>query len=184
MTRIPDRDPSELSPAQRRVHDAIQSGERGVVEGPLRIWLESAEFADRAQSLGAFCRYGTVLPPRLSELAIIITGAHWKAGFEWHVHAPIAIESGLPAADVEAIRQGDAPSFEHEDERIVYDFTTELLRARQVSDTNFERARDLLGDQGVVELVGLLGYYGLISMTINAFQIPLPDGNADPFAED
>src|ERR671926_1015872 len=116
MPRLPDIVVENLTPEQRRVYDAIKSGPRGVVQGPLRVWLNSAELADRAQALGAFCRYGTVLEPRLSELAIITTGAYWKAGFEWAVHAPIALEAGLDPKVVEAIRKGEPPHFEHGDE--------------------------------------------------------------------
>jgi 4-carboxymuconolactone decarboxylase len=104
--RLPDIVVESLTPDQRRVYDAILSGPRGVVQGPLRVWLNSPELADRAQALGAFCRYHTTLPPRLSELAIITTGAYWKAGFEWAVHAPIALKAGLDPDAVEAIRKG------------------------------------------------------------------------------
>ena len=88
MSRTPELDTSALNPEQQRVFDAISSGPRGRVQGPLKIWLQSAELADKAQALGAFCRYGTSLPARLSELAILVTGAHWQAGFEWWAHAP------------------------------------------------------------------------------------------------
>jgi 4-carboxymuconolactone decarboxylase len=146
------------------------------------VWLTSPELADRAQQLGAFCRYGTVLPPRLSELAIITTGAFWKASFEWHMHAPIAIQEGISPEIVEAIRKEETPNFENDDERITYEFSRSVWQRRQVSDETYVRARDALGDRGVVDLVGLLGYYGLISMTINVFEIPVPDGSDIPFA--
>ena len=181
MPRLPDIEPDKLSPEQRRVYDAILSGPRGIVEGPLRVWVNSPGLADKAQALGAFCRYGTSLPQRLSELAIITTGAHWQAGFEWAVHAPIALSAGLEPAAVEAIRTGRDPAFTQPDERAVYAFSSELLRNRRVSDETFRLAFDTLGQLGVVDLVGVLGYYGLISMTINAFEVPLPDGVEEPF---
>src|SRR5215212_9846968 len=137
MARLPDLDLDNLSPEQRRVHDAIKSGPRGVVQGPLKVWLNSAELADRAQSLGAFCRYGTTLPPRLSELAIITTGAYWKAGFEWAVHAPIALKAGLDAQTVEAIRADQPPTFKRADEAAVHAFAHELLHDRKVSDETY-----------------------------------------------
>jgi len=183
MPRMPDLDPEKLSPEQRKVHDAILSGPRGHVVGPLRVWLQSAELADRAQALGAFCRFGTGLPPRLSELAILVTGAHWRAGFEWHAHAPIALNAGLDAAAIEAIRVGKTPSLAKSEEAAVYAFAKELLDTRQVSDATYRAAVAALGQKAVVELVGILGYYGLISMTINAFEVPLPDGAAPPFAD-
>lgn len=183
MPRIPDWTVDMLSPAQRQVHDAIVGGPRGVVQGPVRIWLESPELAQHAQALGAFCRFGTSLPPRLSELAILVTGAHWRAGFEWHVHAPIALEAGIAPEVAEAIRAGATPHFVHADEAAVHAFARELLEAREVSDATYREAERHLGRTGVVELVGILGYYGLISMTIVAFRVPLPEGAAEPFAD-
>jgi len=174
-------DETALSPEQQRIHDAILSGPRGVVEGPLRVWLQSPGLADKAQALGAFCRYGTSLPPRLSELAILTTGAYWQAGFEWAVHAPIAARAGVTAPVIEAIRLGRTPDFVHEDEAAVHAFTHMLHSQRRVDDATYARAVACLGVPGVVELVGILGYYTLISMTINAFKVPLPEGAADPF---
>jgi 4-carboxymuconolactone decarboxylase len=179
--RIPDWKPADLTPAQRKVHDAIVAGPRGRVEGPLRVWLLSPELAERAQELGAFCRYRTSLPPRLSELAILTTGAFWQAGFEWHAHAPIALKAGIPADALEAIRLGREPKFAREDEKAVYEFSRELWTKRRVSDATYGRIADLLGKETVVELVGILGYYGLISMTINTFEVPLPQGADQPF---
>lgn len=181
MPRLPDIDPDALSPDGRRVHDVIASGPRGLVQGPLRIWLNSPALADKAQALGAFCRYGTSLPQRLSELAILVTGAHWRAGFEWHVHAPIGIEAGLDPAAVEAIRTGRPPRFEKPDEAAVHAFAQELLSTRRVSQPVYDEAVAQLGATAIVELVGVLGYYGFISMTINAFEVPLPEGAAPPF---
>lgn len=180
--RIADIVTDQLSPEQRRTYDAIAASPRGKVEGPLRIWLTSPELADRAQALGAFARYGTCLPLRLSELAILVTGAYWQAGFEWHVHAPIAREAGITTEAIAAIRHGERPKFTDEDQAAVYDFARELLQTRAVGDETYARAQRLFGDRGVVDLVGVLGYYGLISMTIKAFRVPVPDAS-EPFAE-
>jgi 4-carboxymuconolactone decarboxylase len=182
MARLPDLVPEALSPAQRKVYDAIVAGPRGVVQGPLKVWLSSAELASRAQELGAFCRYHTSLPRRLSELAIIVTGAHWKAGFEWFVHAPEAVKAGIDPAVVEAIHAGKKPVLSKADEAALYDFTRELLENRKVSDAAYLRAVAELGEAGTVELVGILGYYALISMTIVAFEVPVPEGETEPFA--
>jgi len=181
VTRPPVLDEASLTTAQQAAFDAIRSGPRGVVEGPLRVWLHSPALAEPAQRLGAFCRYGTRLPARLSELAIITVGAHWRSGFEWHVHAPIARQAGIAAAAIEAIRTGGAPTLTEADERAVYDFSRELLETRQVSDRAYEVAVRQIGLEAVVELVGLLGYYTLISMTINAFHVPLPPSASEPF---
>jgi 4-carboxymuconolactone decarboxylase len=181
MARLPDIDIARLSPEQRQVHDAIVAGPRGKVEGPLRVWLTSPALAARAQELGAFCRFGTSLAPRLSELAILVTAAHWRAGFEWHAHEKFAREAGLSGTAIEAIKVGADPRFDNRDEAAVHAFARELLQSRRVSDATYARAVGALGTVGVVDLVGILGYYGLISMTINAFEVPAPDG-PDPFA--
>jgi len=181
VTREPVLDVGSMSEEQRRVYDAIAAGPRGVVRGPLAVWLQSPGLAQRAQDLGAFCRYGSSLPPRLSELAILVTGAHWRAGYEWCVHAPIARSAGLAEAAVEAILRGEAPAFEREDERIVHRFAVEMLTTHEVCDETWSRAQAVLGMRCVVDLVGVLGYYGLISMTIKAFRIALPEGSDDPF---
>ena len=182
MSRTPDIVYAELDADQRRVHDAITAGPRGQVQGPLRVWLQSAQLCDRAQALGAFCRFGTSLPPRLSELAILVTGAYWRAGFEWFAHAPIAVKAGIDAAAVEAIRVGKTPTFAKADEAAVYALAHELLATRDVTAATYRHALAQLGQKGVVELVGILGYYGLISMTIKAFEVPLPPGTPEPFA--
>lgn len=182
MPRLPDIVVDKLSAEQRRVYDAILSGPRGVVQGPLRVWVNSPELADRAQALGAFCRYGTVLPAPLSELAIITTGAYWKAGFEWAVHAPIALKAGLHPDAIEAIRTGKQPTFDQPDQSAVYAFTQELLFNRKVSEASYRKAESVLGSRALIDLVGIIGYYGLISMTIVAFEVPVPDGASEPFS--
>jgi 4-carboxymuconolactone decarboxylase len=179
--RLPDIDYATLTPEQRTAYDAIKAGPRGVVEGPLRVWVMNPGLAETAQRLGAYCRYGTALPPRLSELAILMVGAHWQAGFEWAIHAPIAIAAGVSPAKAEAIRQGQRPADLAEDEAAVHDMSAEMLCRRFVSDATYDRALAVLGQTAVIDLVGILGYYTLISMTINAFRVPLPEGHADPF---
>jgi len=183
MTRLPELDPAHMTDDQRKVHEAIVSSPRGKVEGPLKIWLHSPQLADRAQALGAHCRYFSALSQRLSELAIAVVGAHWRAGFEWHVHAPIAISAGIPEAAIEAIRRGEEPALEQADEKAVYAFSRELVQTRKVSQPTYDQALTALGTQGVVDLTGILGYYTFISMTINAFEVDIPDGGKDPFSD-
>jgi 4-carboxymuconolactone decarboxylase len=181
VSRPPVLDETRLTPEQQGVFDDIRSGPRGLVEGPLRVWLQSPEFAERAQKLGAFCRYGTRLPTRLSELAIVMVGAHWRSGFEWSVHAPIAERAGVASEALEAIRAGARPSFVLPDEHAVYAFSQELLETKRISDGAYKAVTDLVGTEGAVELVGILGYYTLICMTINAFEVPVAEGKSEPF---
>jgi 4-carboxymuconolactone decarboxylase len=182
MPRIPELDVAKLTSEQRRVHDTIVAGPRGKVEGPLKVWLHSPRLAERAQELGTHCRFNSGLPPRLSELAILLTGAYWKAGFEWWAHAPMALEAGLDPEAIEAIRVGRKPVLARTDEAAVYAFASELICNRRISDATYRLAVAELSQAGVVDLVGILGYYALISMTIVAFEVPLPEGAADPFA--
>ena len=181
MARLPDLDPAKFSAEQKKVHEAILAGPRGKVVGPLKVWLNNPGLAEHAQALGAYARFNSSLPPRLSELAICVTGAFWKANFEWFAHAPLAIKAGIDPAAVEAIRVGRTPKLVKSDEQAVYDFATELLQARRVSNATFERAQKELGETRVIDLVGIIGYYGLVSVTLNAFEIPLPAGEKEPF---
>ena len=181
MPRLPELDPAKFSPEQKKVHEAILAGPRGKVVGPLKVWLNNPGLAEHAQALGAYARFNSSLPPRLSELAICITGAFWKANFEWFAHAPLAIKAGIDPAAVEAIRVGATPKLTESDEQAIYDFTIELTRTKRVSNATFERAKKELGETSVIDLVGIIGYYGLVSVTLNAFEIPLPEGEKPPF---
>lgn len=179
--RPPIPDPATFTPEQRVIHDEILAGPRGRVDPPLAVWLNSPGLARTAQALGGFCRYGTSLPPRLSELAILTVGAWWRADFEWAVHAPIAIAAGLAPEIVEQLRVGALPDFTDAEEACVHAFASELLDYRRVGSDTYHAAEARLGTVGVVDLVGILGYYGLISMTLNAFEIGAPEG-VRPFA--
>ena len=177
MPRLKAPDPSRYTPEQQRLADEIRRGPRGVVEGPVELWLTNPGFAARAQALGAYCRYDSALPSRLSELAIIATAAFWKSGFEWAVHAPIAERAGIKREIIEAIRTGREPEFSDREEEAVFRFSMSMWRHRQVPADLYQQAFATLGASGLVDLVGILGYYGLISMTINAFELPTPDGS-------
>lgn len=175
-SRFPDIEEDKLTPSQREVYDRIVSGPRGQVVGPLRVWLNSPDLADRAQALGQFARYDSALPPILSELAILVTARIWSSGFEWTHHAPIAAKAGLPAQVIDAIGQGRRPDLDDPTQKAVFDASVELHRDRGLSDATHDAALAALGRRGLVDLVGICGYYTLISMTINAFQIPDGDG--------
>lgn len=171
MARIPDLDVNTLTPDQSRVYKAIASGPRGGVQGPLAVWLHRPELADKAQQLGRYCRYDSSLPPRLSELAILVTARIWDAAFEWDAHEPPAREAGLGDAVITALANDETPAFTQTDESVVYRFARELNLKRNVSDSLYAEAEETLGCDALVDLVGVLGYYSLISMTINAFKV-------------
>jgi 4-carboxymuconolactone decarboxylase len=182
MPRLAPLDLKHLTPEQNEVAESIIAGPRGGLRGPFEAWLRSPLLADRAQRLGEYCRFHNSLPRDLSELAILLTGKHWKAQFEFWAHARLAREAGLADDIIEAIRTGQPPPFHREAETVVYDFVTEYFETNRVSDANYQRAIAEFGEQGVVDLVGLVGYYGLVSMTLNVFETPLPPGEAEPLA--
>jgi 4-carboxymuconolactone decarboxylase len=153
--RLPTPSPEDMSPAQRRVVGAILAGPRGSLDGPFRAWLHSPELADRLQHVGAYVRFDTVLPRRLSEFAILITARHWTAQLEWYLHHPIALEAGLDPAIAEAVAEDREPAGLRPDERAIYDFATQLHRTGQVGDAAYQAAQALFGDQGVVDLIGI-----------------------------
>ncbi len=179
--RLPPLDPEVMSPEQRAVYDAIVGGVRGSISGPFNAWLRSPVMANLAQSLGEYCRYNTILGPRLSEIAILVVARHWQAQFEWYAHAKLAMEAGHTAETVAAIKSGERPDHLAEKELLVYDYASELVGTGQTGNDIHGRAVDALGEQGVVELVGVIGYYMLVSLTLNAFHVPLPEGEPLPF---
>lgn len=182
MSRMPELRYDEMTAEQRRVHDAIAAGPRGRVGGPLRIWLHSPELADPAQRLGAYVRYDSALPAELSELAILITARLWQADLEWASHVGPARAAGIAEAVIEAIRLGAEPAFEDARSRAVYLVAQELNETRALSDQTHALAEAALGRQGLVDLIGILGYYTLVSMTLKAFDVAAPDGSR-PFAD-
>jgi len=173
MKRIADLDPKQMTAAQRSAHHAIVSGPRGAVRGPLAVWLHRPELAYTAQALGRYCRYETSLPPRLSELAILVLARVWGSEYEWYVHKPLALQAGVSPQIVEAIRN-ETPVFGDAAEAAVYTFLVDLHRDRKVSDAMYAEAVAQLGEAGVIDLVGIAGYYTLISMTINVFEVAPP----------
>ena len=174
---------SELSPKQAELlADIHKTRGKGPLGGPFAVFLHTPEYGDLAQKLGAFCRYRTALPPRLSEFTILVLARLWRSQYEFWVHAPIAQKAGVKPQTIEAIRTG-RPLKLGKDERAIYDFIAELHKKRRVSEKNYKRVHALFGDPGTVEFVGLLGYYTLVAMTLNVFHVPLPDGERYPFAE-
>ncbi len=182
MSRIPQLTREQLNTAQRQIYDAILES-RGSISGPFRTWLHSPEFAHRAQSLGEFVRYNTSLEPRQSELAILITARFSNCQVEWSLHEGLARQAGLDPEVINAIRTRLAPESAAPDEKAIYGFSSELLQDRFVRDPTFQAVQDHLGSQGLVELTGIIGYYTLVALTLNAFLVPLPD-NVQPLLPD
>jgi 4-carboxymuconolactone decarboxylase len=178
MPRIKILTPEQMSQEQRRVYDETAAGRRGRVPAPLLAWLESPVLADRAQKLGEFLRYETSLSPRLSELAILVIARYWTAQFEWTAHKAEALKAGLDPEIIKDIAKRRPPCFRNPDEQLVYDFSVTLNHTQAIPAELYERAVATLGLRGVVELVGILGYYSLISMTLNTFEIEPPEGTA------
>jgi 4-carboxymuconolactone decarboxylase len=167
----------QLDADQARVYAEVVSGPRGVVRGPVLLWLHSPELASRAQRLGEFLRWGTVLEPRLSELAILVTARHSTCHYIWFNHVKLALENGLDAEVVNAIRERGTPRFAREDEAAVYDFASEVLTTHRISDATLERVKRLFGERGAIELGSIIGHYQHGAITLATAELALPDGS-------
>jgi 4-carboxymuconolactone decarboxylase len=166
----------KMTPEQKTMTNNLLSGERKTADGPFNVLLRSPEMGDLAQKLGAQIRFHSSLPDKLRELAIITTGRYWNAQYEWYAHKRLALTAGVSQATVDSIAAGTRPTSMTADEVIVYNFCTELLNTKNVSDAAFAAAKNRLGERGVVDLIGLVGYYHLVSMLLNVDQYPLPAG--------
>jgi 4-carboxymuconolactone decarboxylase len=184
--RLPLIDEALMNNAQRALLNAIRSGPRGqsiTPRGPFAVWLHAPEFGHLAQALGGHCRYKTALPPRLSEFAILCTARLWRAQYEWFAHAPIAEKAGVTPKTIQDLRTGRTPKSAPNDERAIYDFIQELYKTRRVSERTYKRVHAFFGDGATVELVGILGYYAMISMTLNVFHMMPPKDGKLAFPE-
>ncbi len=182
MPRITLPEPNTMDATQRRVHDKIVAGRRGKVQGPLRAALHNAELADRWQALGELLRYNTTLTPRQSELAILVTGRACQSPFEWYAHRLEAERVGIEQHVIEAILAQTAPTLPDTTDAVIVQFAIELNRHNSVSDGTYADALARLGERTVVELTALVGYYTMVAMTLNAHEIPLPEGVPPAFA--
>lgn len=183
MSRLKDIALEDMNPEQKQVAEEIITGPRGHLVGPLKVWVNNPKLADRAQRLGQYARFDSNLPPRLSELAILVTGRYWSAEFEWFAHKKIALHAGISPEAVQAIRDRKPPKFDKADEQAVYDFAHSLHHHKTVSDAVYKQAVDALGENAVIDLVAVCGYYTLISMTLNAFKVGIPDGVEEEMTE-
>ncbi len=173
MPAIPD---AALTDAQKTAVQAIVSGPRGRLVGPFIPLLRSPEFMLRLQHTGAYLRFDSALEPRRSEMVILMTARLWTQAFEWHHHRPIAEKAGLSAEIIDAIAEGRRPAKMAADEAAIYDFVDELSRTRSVSDATYARAVEQFGERGVIDMIGIHGYYSLLAMVLNVSRAPLPDG--------
>ncbi len=167
---------AELTPDQRTLVDNVLSGPRRSLGGPFNVLLRAPELGDRAQALGAYVRFESSLPAKLREMAITMTAQYWAAEFEWYAHKRAALAAGLDPALVEAIEKGRRPRAMAADEAALYALCRELLDAHRVSEATFAAAVAELGERGVVDVVGTVGYYSLVSMLLNVDEYPLPEG--------
>jgi 4-carboxymuconolactone decarboxylase len=190
--RFPILPPDQLTPEQQKLVQALLAGPRGggeatpeavaamIKRGPFNAWLRSPELGERMQAVGEHIRYKSSLPLRLNEFAILITARYWTSQYEWYAHHPLAMKAGLDpkvAADLAANKR---PAGMKDDEAAVYDFCTEMHGTKKVSDKNYKRAVALFGEKGVMDLIGVSGYYTLVSMTLNVAEVPVPPGKENP----
>jgi 4-carboxymuconolactone decarboxylase len=184
--RLPVLSEETLTSDQRALLDSIRSGPRGAstgIRGPFAMFLHAPAFGELAQQLGGYCRFKTGVPARLSEFAILVTAKMWRAQYEWYAHVPQAERAGVAKETIRDIHRGRMPKSAPKDERAIYDFIQELYKTRRVGDRNFKRVHSVLGDAAMVEFVGTLGYYVLISMILNVFRMSPPAGEPLPFSE-
>jgi 4-carboxymuconolactone decarboxylase len=173
MPPIPD---AQMTDAQKTAVQAVVSGPRGRLVGPFIPLMRSPEFMTRLQHTGAYLRFDSALEPRRSEMVILMTARLWTQAFEWHHHRPIAEKAGLSGEIIDAIAEGRRPDGMAADEAAIYDFVDELSRTHTVSEPTYKRAVEQFGERGVIDMIGIHGYYSLLAMVLNVSRVPLPEG--------
>lgn len=182
MARYEDFSPANMTPEQKVVHDDIVSGPRGRIYGPFAVLMHNPGLASAVQKMGAYARWQSTLPERLKELCISIIGRYWGAHVEWSVHSRLAVEAGVAQSVIDTLEAGGRPDFDHDDEAVIYDFCMSLLDARKVGEQTYKAALETLGERGLIDLMATFTHYTTVSMTLNAFEVPAPDGfKAPPF---
>jgi 4-carboxymuconolactone decarboxylase len=178
--RMPPIPADKLTDAQRAAAATFAEGRGYAVRGPFVPLLRSPEVMLRAKAMGDYLRFKSVLAPRLNEMVILITAREWTQQYEWNAHYPSALKAGLRPEIAAAIAQGTRPVGMVEDEEIAYDMATEILRQKRVSDPTYQRALAKFGEQGVIDLLGVAGYYNFLAIVMNATRTAMPDGVAEP----
>jgi 4-carboxymuconolactone decarboxylase len=176
--RMPPIAADRLSDEQRKAIDEFRAARSAEITGPFVALLRSPEVLSRARAMGDYVRYRSSLPPRLSEFVILITARGWTQNYEWNAHRPLAERAGVSPAVITAIAEGRRPAGMTEDEDILYTFCDELLRSRSVTDPTYARAVARFGERGVIDTIGIVGYYTMIAMVLNTARTPLPPGAA------
>jgi 4-carboxymuconolactone decarboxylase len=180
--RMPDMSPEKMTEAQKKAAADFQAGRNVPVFGPFVPLLRSPEVMLRAMSMGDYLRYKTVLPAALNEFVILITARQWTQEYEWAVHHPIALKAGLKPEIAQAVAEGRRPQSMSADEELVYDFCIELHRNQSVCDQTYQRALARFGEQGVIDLIGVNGYYVFLAMVLNTARTALPKNAAPALA--
>lgn len=167
---------SEYTPEQRKVHDELVNGPRGGLRGPFGALLRSPDLADRVRGLGDYIRFGNSLTPALREFVILITARFWSAQYEWYAHRKISAEAGLNPAHADAIEVGKRPANMSEDETLIYDFVHEILYDKDISDKTYAAVIGRFGERTALDILCTSGYFGFVSLILNAKRHPVPDG--------
>src|SRR6202011_5191639 len=168
--------PGEMNADQKATYEESIAGKRGAPPAPMMAWLNSPEMARHATRLGAVLRFDTVFPAKLSEIAILVTARHWTSHYEWYAHRRLALKGGLDPKIIDDIRDRRAPQFDDPQAKVIYDVAKSLHEGHGVAQPLYDEAIRLLGERGLVEIIGLCGYYTLVSMTLNTFEFDLPNG--------
>ena len=168
--RLPTIPPEQYTAEQKQAAAAFEAARKVPVFGPFEPLMHSPEVMSQARAMGDYLRYKSAIGNTLSELAILLTAREWTQDYEWAVHYPIALKAGIRQEIADAIAEGRRPVGMSADEEIVFDYVTELLKNKQISNATFERAKARFGAQGVVDLTGIAGYYTFLAMQLNAAQ--------------
>ena len=174
--------PGEMSGDQKETYDESIAGKRGAPPAPMMAWLNSPEMARHATRLGGVLRFDTMFPAKLSEIAILVTARHWTSHYEWYAHKRLALKGGMDPAIIEDIRNRRTPRFDDPKGQMIYDVAKSLHEGHGLSKTLYDEAVKMLGERGLVEIIGLCGYYTMVSMTLNTFEFDLPDGQVSELA--
>jgi 4-carboxymuconolactone decarboxylase len=174
--------PGEMTEDQRQTYDESIASKRGRPPPPMMAWLNSPEMARHATRLGAVLRFDTIFPAELSEIAILVSARHWTSHYEWYAHKRLALQGGMDPKIIEAIRDRRTPAFEDATSKMIYDVAKSLHEGHGLSKGLYDEAVKVLTERGLVEVIGLCGYYTLVSMTLNTFEFDLPEGEVSELA--